>query len=113
MAQVEALCAPIAPLLDRRDWKGFEKLLRDTARARHALSNAWHAAESVRTPEFDDEIRARVKKVLDYREWHLQRLKKRHAQTEERLQLISRWKAYARSVAGKRTAGYALFSDIR
>jgi hypothetical protein len=113
MAELETLCAPLATILDRRDWKGCEKLLSDMARARHALQNAWDASKDVRTDEFDDEIRARVKKVIDYRAWHVQRLQKRHAQTGERLQMIARWKAYARSVAGKQRARPVLFSDIR
>jgi hypothetical protein len=113
VAELERLCAPLAPLLDRRDWRGCEQLLSDMARARHALANAWDAAKDARTPEFETEICDRVQRVLSYREWHLNRLRARHDEVGERLALISRWKAYARSVAGKRRSRPALFSDIR
>lgn|GEM_PF-3530692 len=113
LAALEQLCAPLAPLIDSRDWKGCERLLSDMARARHALSNAWDAAADSRTPQFESEVRERIQKVLTYREWHLERLKARHEEIGERLALIARWKAYSRSVAGKRRNRPALFSDVR
>jgi hypothetical protein len=113
LAALERLCAPLASLLDGRDWKGCERLISDMGRARHALANAWEAAADARTPEFEREVRERVQKVLAYREWHLERVKVRRAETGERHALISRWKAYARSVAGKRRNRPALFSDVR
>lgn len=107
------MCAPLAPLLERRDWKACEQLLSDMARARHALANAWESAQPARTPEFEREVRERVQRVLTYREWHLKRLLSRQEDIGDRLQLIARWKSYARSVAGKRRNQFVLFSDVR
>lgn len=82
-------------------------------RSRHALANAWEAAAASRTPEFDHEISERVARVVEYRAWYLDRLIEYNGGVSERLNLISRWKAYARSVAGKRRQNPSLFSDIR
>jgi hypothetical protein len=110
---LEAQCRDLGPLIDHKDWSGFGQLLSDMGRARHLVMNAWEAAQPERTPEFDEEIAARVRRVLEYREWQLKRLQRFHDETEGRLQLISRWKSYARAVAGKRQNRSALFSDIR
>lgn len=113
VAVLEAQCRELGPMIDQHDWHGFERLLSDMGRARHAVQNAWEAAMSERTAEFDQEIAVRVRRVLEYREWQLQRLQRFNAETGGRLQLISRWKAYARSVAGRRQTRAALFSDVR
>jgi hypothetical protein len=114
LTTLEAQCHELAPLVDRCEWKQLERLLSDMARVRHALSNAWEAAQAERTPEFEEEIRTRVQRVLEYRDFQLHRLEQFRDQTGARLQLISRWRTYARSVAGKRrTPSAALFTDIR
>jgi len=100
-------------MIDRRDWAAFEVLLSSMGRSRHVVMNAWEAAQPQRTPEFDREIEMRVRRILEYREWQLQRLRRFHDETGGRLQMISRWKAYARAVAGRRQPRAALFSDIR
>jgi hypothetical protein len=100
-------------VVERCDWKSFERLLSDMARVRHALANAWEAAAAERSPEFEEEIRTRVRQVLEYRAYQLRRIEEFRDTTGARLQLISRWRSYARSVAGKRRNGPALFSDIR
>lgn len=110
---LEAQCRDLGPLIDRQDWSGFGQLLSDMGRARHVVMNAWEAALPERTPEFDKEIAARVRRVLEYREWQLQRLQRFSDETAGRLQLISRWKSYARSVAGKRRNQSAILNDIR
>jgi len=113
VALLEGQCRELGPLIDKQDWKGFERLLTEMGRARHLVMNAWDAAQAARTPEFDEEIARRVRRVLEYREWQLKRLQEFNEDTGDRLQLISRWKSYARSVAGKRQNRAALFSDIR
>ncbi|HTV91732.1 MAG TPA: hypothetical protein VMG98_03355 [Verrucomicrobiae bacterium] len=100
-------------MIDQHDWHGFERLLSDMGRARHAVQNAWEASQAERTAEFEAEIAARVRRVLEYREWQLRRLQQFNEETGGRLQLISRWKAYARSVAGRRQNRAALFTDVR
>lgn len=110
---LETQCRDLGPLIDRRDWGGFGQLLSEMGRARHIVMNAWEAAQSERTPEFDEEIAKRVRRVLEYREWQLKRLQRFHDDTEGRLQLISRWNSYARSVAGKRRNQAAIFNDVR
>ena len=110
---LEAQCKDIGPLIDRLDWSGFRRLLSDMGRARHIVMNAWEAAQTERTPEFDEEIAARVRRVLEYREWQLKRLQRFNDEVGGRLALISRWKLYARSVAGKRRNQSPLLNDIR
>lgn len=110
---LEFQCKELGPLIDRCDWSGFEALLSQMGHARHVVMNAWEAAQPQRTPEFDEEIAGRVRHVLEYREWQLKRLQRFRDETGGRLQLISRWKSYARSVAGKRRSQAALFSDVR
>jgi hypothetical protein len=112
LAAVERLCAQLAPIVDRSDWDEFDRLLVAMRRTRHALANAWDAAHAVRTPEFEAEIRERVQRVLAYREWHLQRMRTQNEEAGGRLNLISRWRSYARAV-GERPAKSVLFSDIR
>jgi hypothetical protein len=113
LAELEVQCRALGPLIDRRDWTGFENLLSDMGRARHAVANAWLAAQAERTPEFDREIATRVKRVLEYREWQLKRLQRFQDESGGRLQLISRWKAYARSVVGRRQRQAAILNDVR
>lgn len=113
VAELETQCRELGPLIDKRDWKRFALLLSDMGRARHAVMNAWEAAQSERTAEFEAEIAARVRRVLEYREWQLRRLHRFYDETGSRLQLISRWKAYARSVAGRRKQNSAVLNDIR
>lgn len=110
---LEAQCKVLGPLIDRHDWRGFERLLSEMGRARHLVMNAWEAAQPERTAEFDQEIAARVRRVLEYREYQLKRLESYNADTGGRLKLISRWKAYARSVAGRRRNHSPLLNDIR
>jgi hypothetical protein len=113
VAELETQCRDLGPLIEKRDWKRFALLLSDMGRARHAVMNAWEAALPERTAEFDAEIAARVRRVLEYREWQLRRLQRFYDDTGSRLQLISRWKAYARSVAGRRMRNPAVLNDIR
>ncbi len=107
---LEGQCKELGPLIDRCDWAGFEALLSAMGHARHVVMNAWVEAQPERTPEFDEEIAGRVRRVLEYREWQLKRLQRFNDEVGGRLQLISRWKSYARSVAGKRRNQAALFS---
>jgi hypothetical protein len=113
VAELEVQCRDLGPIIDRRDWSAFESLLSDMGRARHAVMNAWEAARAERTPEFDHEIATRVRRVLEYREWQLKRLQRFQDESGGRLQLISRWKAYARSVAGRRRQNGAVLNDVR
>lgn len=113
VAQLETQCRELGPLIDKRDWQAFGVLLSDMGRARHLVMNAWEAAQSERTPEFDEEIAARVRRVLEYREWQLKRLQRFYDETGGRLQLISRWKSYARSVASRHKQDAAVLNDIR
>lgn len=113
VAELEVQCRELGPLIDKRDWAEFERLLSDMGRARHAVMNAWEAAQPERTPEFDEEIAMRVRRVLEYREWQLKRLQRFQDESGGRLQLISRWKAYVRSVAGRRQPLAAIFNDVR
>lgn len=114
VATLEAQCHELAPLIDACDWNGFQRLLSDMGRVRHAVANAWDAAKDKRTPEFEREIVGRVQRILEYRQYQLGRLDQYRGETGERLKLMSRWRSYARSVASKRgPAKAALFSDIR
>jgi len=113
VTELEVQCRELGPLIDRRDWTAFEHLLSDMGRARHAVMNAWEAAQAERTAEFDNEIATRVRRILEYREWQLKRLQRFQDESGGRLQLISRWKAYARSVIGRRQQNGAILNDAR
>jgi hypothetical protein len=113
VSELELQCRELGPVIDRRDWQRFEHLLSDMSRSRHAVMNAWQAAQAERTPEFDQEIAARVRRVLEYREWQLRRLQRFQDESGGRLQLISRWKAYARTVAGRQEKASAILNDVR
>jgi hypothetical protein len=113
VAELEVQCRELGPVIDRRDWSAFAHLLSDMGRARHAVMNAWETAQPERTPEFDQEIATRVRRILEYREWQLKRLQRFQDESGGRLQLISRWKAYARSVAGRRRPNAAVLNDVR
>ena len=112
---LELQCRDLGPLIDKLDWDGLSRLLSDMARARHALTNAWEAAAGARSPDFESEIATRVRRVLDYREWQLRRLERLRDDTSGRLALVSRWKSYARSIAGSgnQAPPARLFSDVR
>jgi len=113
VATLEAQCRDLGPLIDRLEWDGLDRLLSDMGRVRHELMNAWEATRDERTDEFSDEIAARIRRVLTYREWQLKRLQKLRDELGGRLTLVSRWKSYARSVAGRRQSRAALFTDVR
>lgn len=112
LAELEAQCARLEPLIEAHDWSALDALVADMGRARHALTNAWESTEGQRTPEFEREAMLRARRVFEYRAWHLQRLQQYQSTVSDRLTLISKWKSYAKMV-GSRPGRATLFSDVR
>ncbi len=113
VAELETQCAQLAAHIDAREWTQLENLLHEMGKARHALINAWEESAATRDPAFDREMSLRVRRVFEYRAWQIKRLHEYGTDVSGRLAVISQWKSYARSVAGKGGNRAALFSDLR
>lgn len=113
VGELEAQCARLAAHIDAHEWSQLEQLLHDMGRTRHELINAWESVQAARTAEFDKEVALRVRRVLEYRAWQLNRLRDFSSEVSGRLALISKWNSYAKSAVGKRANAAALFNDIR
>lgn len=68
----------------------------DQRRLTHALANAMDAAREVRTPEFDEAIRNRIRYIGLIRDRHIALLKKTRDEIGVRLTTLDRWKAASR-----------------
>ncbi len=109
VAEIECLCGDLERGLVEGDWNAAGNALRASRRAMHAFLNAMEACTE-RDEAFDAVIRERMRRVFDVREDQLARLIAFRDGIGERLQTLSRWKAFARSIganrAPKRTAGF-------
>jgi hypothetical protein len=72
-------------------------------------------AKPLRTAEFDQTIFARLNRIFAVREDQMKRLAERRDEIGSKLQTISRWKEYSRSVAGRDALKRKprLFEDLR
>ena len=96
--ELERLCNVLEAGLVAGDWVTAANALRDSRRTMHAFLNAIDAAAAVRDETFDRAIHDRMQRVFDVREDQLARLQTFHGQVGERLQALSRWKSFARSI---------------
>lgn len=99
--ELERLCDALERSSAATDFTDFANALRDSRRATHAFRNAMDAAADVRNAAFDAAIHARIQSVLQRREDQLERLRLYHAELAERLQTLSKWKLFARSINAK------------
>ena len=102
VVELERLCRALEDSLVAGKWDDVSATLRDSRRVTHAFLNAMEAAADARDEEFDKAIYARMRRVFDIREDQLNRLEAFHNQVGERLQNISRWKEFARSIGAKK-----------
>ena len=102
---LEALCGTLESAMMRRSWAELNAAIADSRRVTHALQNALDDARAVRTPAYDEEIFRRIRYVYAIRQNQMTRLQQFGESVTERLQLISRFKSAARSMAsGERPA---------
>jgi AICAR transformylase/IMP cyclohydrolase PurH len=101
--ELERLCGELERSLAAADFTTFANALRDSRRATHGFRNAMEAAVLARDAAYDATIQTRIGGVLARREASLERLRTYHAQAGERLQALSKWKVFARSVGAKQT----------
>ena len=84
-------------------------------RITHEFENAMAELKSLRTPEIDREIFARLQRIFSVRNEQMKRLEAIRDEVGGKLRTISKWKEYSRSVAGhdalKRKP--RLFEDLR
>lgn len=102
VTELERLCTELEKSLVAGDWAGATDALKDSRRVTHAFINAMDAAADSRDEAFDAKVYARMRRVFDVRQDQLERLETFRGQVGERLQNISRFKEYARSVGAKR-----------
>lgn len=100
LRELEYLCGNLERALLRRRWDDLAAAIADSRRVTHALQNAMHDAESVRTSEFDESIFRRIRQVGAIRQNQMARLQQYHSAVGERLRLMARWKSALRSMAG-------------
>jgi hypothetical protein len=114
VTNLERLCNEIELALRAKDSPALGRAIADSRRTMHAFENAMEAAASDRDAEFDERIFARLRKIYSVREGQMARLRAYHDSIGERLQAISRWKVYARSVgAPKNRERKSLLDDRR
>lgn len=108
--ELERLCSVLEKALIGGEWDDASRALQDARRTTHAFRNAMEAAASSRDVEFDEAIYQRVKRVYDARQDQIERLSEYRDQIGQRLQTLSTWKIFARSIGAKnapaRTLGF-------
>lgn len=83
------------------DWNGAANALRDQRRVTHAFLNAMEAARRWNDAEFENAVIARMRRIFDVRQDQIERLQSFHDDVGRRLQELSRWKVFARSMRSK------------
>jgi hypothetical protein len=102
LTELERLCAALERDLVGGRWKSAENALRDMRRVTHGYLNALQQAQEVRDEAFDAAVTARLQRVMDARQNQLARLETFHENLRQRLETLSRWKTFARSIGAKR-----------
>lgn len=114
VAALEHLCTEIEAGLRERNPERVRAAINGSRRAAHALENAMHALGDNRTEAFDREVSARLRRVYDARAVQIARLEAYRDAIGERLQSLSNWKQYARSIGGpKQSSRVSLLDDRR
>ena len=98
--ELERLCVEIDASIGERNWDRLGTALTDSRRVTHSAQNAMEDATPYRTAEFDKAAFARLQQIYAYRQERMDRLQAIHDDIGDRLRQLSRWKVYARSVAG-------------
>jgi hypothetical protein len=110
VSELERLCSVLEKALVAGEWDDASNALHSARRATHAFRNAMEAAAGSRDDEFDEVIYQRVKRVYDARQDQIARLTEYRDRIGQRLQTLSTWKIFARSIGAKnapaRTLGF-------
>lgn len=113
VSELERLCATLEKALVAGEWDAASKALHAARRTTHAFRNAMDAAAGSRDEAFDEVIYHRVKRVYDAREDQIARLSQYRDQIGQRLQTLSTWKIFARSIGAKNAPARTLGFDSR
>jgi hypothetical protein len=113
VGELERLCAELEAALIAGEWEDASQALRDARRTTHAFRNAMEAAADARDAAFDEAIYRRVKRVYDARQDQIERLSEFRDQIGQRLQTLSTWKIFARSIGAKNAPARTLGFDSR
>lgn len=110
VSELERLCSMLEAALVAGEWDDASKALHAARRTTHAFRNAMEAAAGSRDEAFDEVIYQRVKRVYDARQDQIARLTEYRDRIGQRLQTLSTWKIFARSIGAKnapaRTLGF-------
>lgn len=99
--KLERLCIELDGALNARDWERMDRAIADSTKVRYAMEEAMAQAAPYRDSTFDGAVFSRLQQIYAYREDRLKMLAEINAEIRDRLQQISRWKGYARSVGAK------------
>ncbi len=114
ICELERLCVEIDASITERNWDRLGAALADSRRVTHSVQNAMGDATPYRTAEFDKAVFARLQQIYAYRQERMDALQQIHDDIGERLRQLSRWKGYARSIAGaERRTRSKLFDSRR
>ncbi|HZY98888.1 MAG TPA: hypothetical protein VFE36_04905 [Candidatus Baltobacteraceae bacterium] len=113
VSELERLCGVLETALIAGEWDDASDALREARRATHAFRNAMEAAAAGRDAEFDEAIYQRVKRVYDARQDQIERLSEFRDQVGQKLQTLSTWKIFARSIGAKHAPARTLGFDSR
>lgn len=113
VCELERLCGVLESALVAGEWDDASGALRDARRTTHAFRNAMEAAAASRDAAFDEVIYQRVKRVYDARQDQIERLSEFRDQIGLKLQTLSTWKIFARSIGAKNAPARTLGFDSR
>jgi len=101
VGDLERLCGELEKGIAATDWENCARLLAQMRRATHALRNALQTTQGQRDEAFEEQLRARIQRIMQVRDGQIERLRAFHDGVGERLRTLSNWKVYARSVGAK------------
>ena len=112
---MEHQCNEIELSLRCRNWDRLGTVIAESRRSMHEFENAMADSHEARDDEFDRVVFARLQRVFAVRDEQMKRLQAINREIGDRLRSISKWKQYARAVAGPGRAARraSLFQDIR
>lgn len=99
--ELERLCVELDGALNAHDWERMNRAIADSTKARYAMEEAMAQASPYRDAAFDGAVFSRLQQIYAYREDRMKVLSEVNTEIRDRLQQISRWKGYARTIGAK------------
>lgn len=93
---LEEACADAERIVQQCAWDQLEESIRNQRRLTHALANAMDASSAVRSLEFDEKVRNRLRFIGLTRDRHITQLQKAQTEIGARLNTLTSWKRAAR-----------------